>query len=397
MAGENNNNNKNFFINAYQKNRKQNSQPKVAEVKAPSFKKLVVDKSEVKQRVKPKVKSPAAPSFSPTISKRRLSALFLTLSGVEKASGVIKAFTEDELFKIMDEILNIELISPYELEVVEKNFGSLGIAKEELERCRGGKEFARALLGEAFGLSKGSELFIELVNRAGDKKLAFIDELSSEQIGELLSEEPDYIKSMILSMIKPEKAAKVISKLPPAQAIPVIKQMSGKLEINSDAFLVVIDKLKERANGMLKRDSLKISGKSRLLEIIKSSSPDNSKALIETIELNDPHLAGELRESIFSFNDIVNIPRKEFEKILSMFKEKEIAFLLKGANEAIRTIFFTCVTKKRKNIIEEEIKYLGKVKKSDVDRRRKEFILQLLELEEKGEIILRPDNEIYVE
>jgi flagellar motor switch protein FliG len=60
------------------------------------------------------------------------------------------------------------------------------------------------------------------------------------------------------------------------------------------------------------------------------------------------------------------------------------------------TCVSTCVSKRRKEIIAEEINILGMVKKSEVEEKRKEFLKYLRALEDRGEISLKPDKDIYV-
>ena len=82
---------------------------------------------------------------------------------------------------------------------------------------------------------------------------------------------------------------------------------------------------------------------------------------------------------------------------MSELDDQEIAYILKGASEELKEKFFASLTKNRRNIVKEEMNFLGKVKKKDVNEKRKMFVDYLRELEANEDIILNPDNEIYVE
>lgn len=391
--------NSNFFLSAYKKNldksKKKSPPPSTAgpgQKNNDGTKKYVFKKLERDQVQNIKTDNKPKPQL---LSKRKLSALFLILAGIEKAAGIVSSFQKEELYKVIYEIIKIDSITPMEFLEVEKNFGKLSIT--DLTTHKGGKEYARKLLQAVFGLAEGSEIFIDIIANSDKEALSFIEALSLPQVNKILAEESDMVTAIILSMIAPEKAAKIITSFAAEKRSAVIKQMSARLEINSDALSIIIGKLKEKAKQIIGENTIEISGKDRLLNILKKSDSEDSKELIDKIAEDDQDLADELRENIFTFEDVVHIPRKDFENALTGCEDKNIAFVLKGASEAIKTIFFTCMSKKRREIIEKEIEFLGKVLKSDVAKERRRFIKYLTGLEEKGEIRLYPDKEIYVE
>ncbi|MCG8569949.1 MAG: hypothetical protein MJB14_07390 [Spirochaetes bacterium] len=415
---------KNFFLNTYKKNKLDNqknshsthtnhSQPKndqpTNEISQKTIKKYQFEKisnpvannnfSKVNQ-LKSLQKTLNKENNPAKLTRRKLSAIYLVLNGIEKASSIVTNFTEEELFKIINEILSIEMVTQFEVEEVEKSFGKIpemDYSPENLAKYRGGKEYVRDLLIEAFGTNQGSELFIKAININNSDSIQIIESLPAEQIIELLKEEGNMIIAAILTMLSSQKAAEVISQLKPPRSIDIVKHMSSKIDINSDALSLIIEKLRKNANELIKKNKLKIAGKNKLLDILKQSDIDQANNILTEIEKSDPGLAFELRDKIFTFNDIVHIPRKEFEKVLKEYPDKDIAFILKGATDALKMIFFSCISKKRRRIIEDEIIYLGKVKKSEVDIRRRDFVKYILEMESNGELILNPDKEIYVE
>ncbi|OHD07171.1 MAG: hypothetical protein A2086_02515 [Spirochaetes bacterium GWD1_27_9] len=387
----------NFFLKTYKKNQNQEEnkkedkkQPFIIEEEKPKIvKKVVFEKLEQKLEKEEKEKK-----VLPPIPKKRLAALFLVLCGIEKSKEIIKNFNEEELIKTVSEILAIESISKEEIEQVEKNFGKISNIDG---KAKGGKEFARNLLQKSFGISKGSEFFIKTIEEEKDKEFKFLQELSEEQLKDILKDESDLVAALIMGMLPPQKAAKIMSLLPKEMTVKVIKKMSGKFEINTEVMNIIIKKLKEKAKNIKTDENIiKIAGKNKLLEILKHSDPKSAELLLDELAHEDEELANEIKENIFTFNDVALLKKKDLEKALKNYNDKDLAFILKGAKEEIKTIFFTCITKRRKELIEEEIKVMGEVRKKDVDDKRRAFIDFLKEMEAKGEISLSPDTEIYV-
>jgi flagellar motor switch protein FliG len=368
----------NFFINKYKKNNSNN--PKKENEKSSETNNYVFEKIEKKSKK--------------IIPRKRLAAMFLILVGPDKAKDIIKTFNEEELIKITNEMINIDSISDDDILEVESAFGNITKNNNIL---KGGKEFTRNLLQNAFGIEKGSSYFIKCIEETNEKELSFIDSLHPEEIKNILEDESDIVITVILGMIDPKKAAKVLSLLPKEVTIQVIKKMSGKLEIPKDVYEVIINKMKEKISFLKDDETIKISGKSKLVEILKYSDNTQSEKIIQDIEEVNPELANEIKENIFTFNDIALLTRKDLEKALKIFPDKDIAFILKGAKDEMKAVFFTCMTKRRKEIIIDEMEVLGSVKKKDVDEKRRSFIHYLKELEDNSKISLKPDKDIYIE
>lgn len=330
------------------------------------------------------------------ISKKRLAALLLILSGIKKSTKILKNFSKEEVIKAISEILKIEKITEQELFEVEKNFGNLKIS--DLSQYKGGKEFAIQLLQQTFGMNEGSLLFLECIEKNNDKALSFLESLPTEKIYEFISNESTTIIALILSLLDPKISSKILTFFPKDKLSEIVKKLSCKIEVNSDAFDIIISKLKDKFEEYKKDNSntLNISGKKKLIEILKFSDPEKAKNIIQEIKKEDQELANELEENIFTFDDILLLKKEDLEKALKNYKDKEIALILKGASDEIKKTFLNCISKRRKDMIEKEIEYLDKVTKAEVMEKRKKFIEHLKDMEKRNEIVLTPDKEIYI-
>lgn len=328
-------------------------------------------------------------------TKTELSAFFLILLGSNKASKVIQSFDDSELEKICLSVLSVDSMNIEMKNQVEKAFGRVDV--DDLSSREGGKDFLRALLNNAYGIQKGSNLFVKYIELYQQNNLQFLQSLSAQDLKELLDSESQFIVPAVLSQLTPTQAAELIKLYPKERSAALIKALSSENKIENKILDKALHGLREKYKELQKNKPYKMSGKEKLLQILKKSDFDTQESILSEIESNDRDLADELRSSIFTFKDLINVPKKEMEKILNNFDNKEVAFLLKGADDNIKTIFFTCVATRRKKQILQEMEYLGPVKKKDVQEMRRNFIREILELEKEGTVILRPDNEIYVE
>lgn len=327
-------------------------------------------------------------------TKIQLSAIFLIAVGLDKACEIMKNFERAEIEKITKQMLQITSISPEDIKAVEEQFGALPV--DYLNSFGSAKEFVRKLLQKLWGLEEGSGHFVKLAEDVAKEGIQYLERLEPNQAIKLLATENDLVFASLLSLFSAATAAGIIKLLPRDRASSIIKTMSEKKSIQSDMLKMISAKLNQKAKVMFEDEQYRIEGTNRLVDIIKKTDSQTAECIIQKIEEQDVELAETLKESIFTFNDVVLMPKKSLEKVLLNYPNKDIAFLLKGALEHVKTIFLTCVTKRRQVLISEEMKHLGKVRKSDVDEKRREFVEYVRELEEQGHIILKEDDEIYV-
>lgn len=387
-----NNNSNNYFLKKY-KNFNQNDKPdkEKAGLSSQSNKnkvdKIAFEKLEITDQKNNFILPP----------KKRLAAFYFIVIGIENASVFLKHFTEQEIFKIINELLSIENITEDDILQLKKNFGKIDF--EKLKEYKNFKDFTRLLLQKSFGVEKGSRIYIKCLEEKEkeERSFSFLNQIQPRIIAGILLKESDTVSSIIMSLMDSKHVAKVIKLLPKNRTVDILKNISKKIEVKPEVLDAIIKKVKQKVDNISVEGRVDNKGKEKLIEILRLSDYDKALKIIKDLEKTNPELANELKESIFTFDDILHIPKKSLDYVLAELSDQDIAYILKGASSELMEKFFRSLTKKRRNIIIGEMNFLGKVKKKDVDERRKGFITYLKELEGNEEIILNPDNEIYVE
>jgi flagellar motor switch protein FliG len=371
----------NYYLNNYKKNKKSSEKSQKANSKK-SFQK----------------KPDKTVNIIPIEDKRKIIGVYLFSLGIDNAVKVLQKIKKDEALNIVDSMSKTKKILQNDLKAAEIKFGKIDI---NLLKNIKVKEFTDSLLKKinTVYFIKSVDESAEAAKKTGEaeKPFSFLNNLSSGEINGIIGKESDIIISVILGLLEPKKSAEIIKILPHEKIVNILKIMSNKSKINPEALEKIIEQVKSKASNLIDKDKFNFDGKNKLIEILKNFPYEKSNEIINNIEIDSPDLAIELKDKIFTFEDIKTIPKKSLSAALKNFKDKNIAFLLKGLPEDIKACLLASVTKKRKMIILEEMDYLGKVKKNEVDEKRKEFIEYLKELEGKGIIILNPEKEIYIE
>ena len=379
--------------------------PQPKEVKKAAFEKISKsdyipinkpDDTVVKSENRPFIKEAVPETPIDKKSRLRLSAVFLVLLGVDKASKVAMQFQPDEQHKIFKELQRLGNISTEDIKDTEDAFG-LKAPQNGWGELPTGREFLRTLLQLMFGLSDGSVKFMKLEEEAGVEEYEYLNRLSPTQLKDLLRNESDLVISTVLTLLAPIRSAEILKILPPERSAAIIQMINGKSKINNDISKMIIGKLNAKAKDICNNSAnIPILGKQRLIDILRSCDQENVQQIIQAVASEDKELAKEIEEKIFTFTDILRLPKKELEKGLKDYPNNEIAFFLKGTSDAVKNVFLSCVSQRRAGVIRHEIEFLGAVKKSEVLEKRRDFINYLKQLEDEGKIVLC-DDEIYVE
>jgi len=354
--------------------------------------------------VKPKIFDNSA-SFLKTVKKKetheskyRRVAKFLILIGSEQASEILAELDPDQVDNISKEITLIKTIKPEEREEIFAEFHSIFSRPYNFSgSSRGGIEAARRLLYAAKGPEKGEEILNKAVPKSKENLFGFLEEFSAEQIVTLLKTESPQTTALILSRLPAKISAQSLVKLPPENKPEILKRMARQREISPEVLEQITSALKEKARHFAgSSDDIKINGMETLAAILKQGDYAFGDRIINELKSENPDIGNDLKEKLYTLDDVINSTDKPVQEKLSTMTEQEIAILLKGRELEFREKILSCVSAGRRKLIREEFEILGAVPKRDCDAAAGDFLSWFRKARENGEIILDSDEDVFV-
>ncbi|MBQ0050846.1 MAG: flagellar motor switch protein FliG [Treponema sp.] len=323
----------------------------------------------------------------------RRVAKFLLLIGVDEAAKIMPHLTEEQTEKIIPEIASIRTIDSDEAAVILDEFKSL-VAKA---RESGGVDTAKNILNKAFGKDKADALMEKVSSQSIGKPFEYLQEADSDRVGILLKDESNPVRALVLSFLKPKVAAAVIQNLGEDDKKDVILRLAKLKEINPDIVKRVDQAMQAKMNSLAASKSDKIDGKSTLAQILKRMSPEAEQEILDNLSDQDPDLGSELREKLFTIEDILNADDRFIQDFLRDVDEEEIAYLLAGKDYEFRTKILSNVSENKRNSIIETEDFLRPMRKSDCEKATSKFFSFMRRAYEDGKLIINGrDDEIYV-
>lgn len=321
----------------------------------------------------------------------RRVAKFLLIIGSDEAAKILPHLSQEQINKITLEIATIRGLSEDEARSILAEFESL----VEKSRESGGVDTAFNILEKAFGPEKAQEIIEKKGLYAQTKPFEYLQEAHIEKIKQVLDDESDATRVLVLSQLPPKNAAAYINTLSKEEKISVVKRLAnlGKIETRVLSHLDQAMREKMQKISIDKADS--IDGKAALIEILKKMP--SSGSLLSSIDLTDPVLGKEIKEKLFSMEDILKADDKFLQKKLQTMDDTSLAFLIAGKTQVFREKILNNISKGRKSLVLEEESLHKPMKKRDVDEVSFAFFTLLRSAWENGELILHNEDEIYVE
>jgi len=324
----------------------------------------------------------------PGISK---AAKFLLLLGTEQASKVLAHLGPEEIEAVSLEILKVKSIDAPEANDILAEFGWL--VKTKGWSVAGGPETAEKMLTTAFGPEKARAL-MRKASPESSRPFRFLKDYDAKQLSMILKGESPQVLSVILPYLEPKKASGLIERMPEEERVDLVKRVAKLDKINPEILRQVEEGLRERIRKVGTLSHEEIDGKAALAGILKHVDPRMEERVLDALTEENPELSKNVRDRLFTLEDVLRVPAKAMQKALRDFQDRDIALVLKGRDEVFKAKILGCVSANRRSMILEEYSILGPVRREDAAEAGREFLGYLKRAWEDGDIALEGDDEM---
>jgi len=323
----------------------------------------------------------------------RKAAKLLLLLGSKDASRIMSHLSEEELMRITNEIAHIKKVDPEESVRLLEEFGEIHM---EHRLGKGGPEVAERMLVQAFGEDRAREVLEKTLPAARHKPFDFLEDVESEQLIQLLKNEPPSVLSTVLPFLDPAMAGSVLAALDSTVQKQTVKRIAGLSGIPPEVLSKIEDALRARLRTQGRIVTEEIDGPSVLAGILREMDYSSGETLLTGLDESDPGLSESVRKQVLTIDVVFLLSDQDLQTVLRDFDDGEIAVICKGKTDDIKERVLSCVSARRRMIIAEEIVHLGSMRKTDVDKATGEFIRYIRDLERQNRIVIRKENDYFI-
>lgn len=314
------------------------------------------------------------------------SAILLIALGPEKSATIFKHLKEEEIEELTLEIANTRSISPQLKEEVVDEFYQVCLAQQYI--AEGGIGYAKELLEKALGNEKALDVIGKLTASLQVKPFEFVRKTEASQLLNFIQDEHPQTIALILSYLSPGQASSIISALPQDRQADVAKRVAMMDRTSPDVIKEVEKILESKLASLVNQDYTIIGGVDQVVEILNAVDRGTEKHIMETLEIEEPELADEIRKKMFVFEDILLLDDRAIQRVLRDVDNNDLALALKGANEQVQNAIFNNLSKRLATMIKEDMEFMGPVRMKDVEEAQQKIVNIIRKLEDSAEIVI---------
>ncbi len=320
------------------------------------------------------------------ISGVQKAAVLLISLGPEKSASIFKHLKEDEIEQLTLEIANTRSISPATKDQVLDEFYEICLAQQYI--AEGGIAYAKELLEKALGEDKAKDVIGKLTASLQVRPFEFVRKADASQMLNFIQDEHPQTIALILSYLSSGQASAIISALAPDKQADVAKRIAQMDRTSPDVIKEVERVLERKLSSLVNQDYTIVGGVDSIVSILNTVDRGTEKHIMETLEIEEPELADEIRRKMFVFEDILTLDDRSIQRVLREVDNNELAVALKASNEEVQNVIFNNLSKRLAAMIKEDMEFMGPVRLKDVEEAQQKIVNIIRKLEDSAEIII---------
>lgn len=319
----------------------------------------------------------------------RKAAILLISLGDAASADILKCMDEDEVQLLTREVARVPSFTAEQCEAILDEFHEMAMARDYV--LKGGVEYARKILINAFGPEHAKLLLDRLMKSLGSEHASFdvLQKADPQQLAKFIHSEHPQTIALILSHLNPSQAAGLLFSLPPEIRADVALRMAHLDQISPEIISKIAGIIgqKLKALGELSRESY--GGVRAVAEMFNRLDSNTSKEILETIEQEDPALVETVRHLMFVFEDLLLLDQNAIKEVLSKVDRKILTVALKGTSDQLKNHFLQCMSQRGSEMLREDMEALGPIKIKEVEAGQQQIIAIVRQLENDGVISLK--------
>ena len=321
---------------------------------------------------------------------------YRSLNGLQKAALLVMSVGEDtaaKLFQLMhdDEIREISQtmanLGTVNATVIERLFVEFADQISSTGTMTGTYESTERLLMKVLDRSKVDSIMEEIRGPAGRTMWDKLGNVHESVLANFLKNEYPQTVAVVLSKVKPDHGARVLSMLPEAFAMEVIMRMLRMESVQKDILDDVERVLRNEFMSNLARTSRR-DAHEMIAEIFNNLDRASESRFLTALEERNRDSAEKVRSLMFTFEDLGKLDPGGVQTLLRNVEKDKLPLCLKGASEALRDLFLSNMSERASKMLKEDMAAMGPVRLRDVEEAQLAMVTIAKDLAGKGEIML---------
>ena len=310
------------------------------------------------------------------------AVLFLLSLDEASARPIVEELGEEEIRKLRAVASTMREVPKDAISLTFKEF--LERSGSAVAVPRGGLPYLRKLSAGALGEDRTRAVFEDGVT----SPLTRLERARPEDVATLLDAEPPQIAAAILSVLDPTRASSVLFAMSEDRQSAVIKNVGRMTQVPAtvleDVAAALVASLPQSDASTL----VSVDGVAKAAELLNSTGKAGQELILGFLDTEDPELANDVRQAMFTFDDLVRVPGRQMRVLLREVASERLVLALKGATDKVIEAILSGLSARAAALVRDDLEAMANAKKSEVLAARREVVATALKLEADGLIDL---------
>jgi len=327
-------------------------------------------------------------TYATMTGPQKAAALMLAL-GDEQATTLFARMHEDEIRDLSSAMASLGSVPAAVIEALCQDFADqLGRAGSLV----GSYESTERLLMKTLPRDRVALIMEEIRGPAGRTMWDKLGNVNEGVLANYLKNEYPQTVAVVLTKVRADHAARVLSLLPEGFAMEVVMRMLRMETVQKEALEGVEKTLKAEFMSNLARAQRR-DAHEMMAEIFNNLDRQAEGRILAALEERNRDAAEKIRSLMFTFEDLQRVDGAGLQTLLRSVEKDKLALALKGASETLREMFLKNLTERAAKLLRDDIAGLGPVRLRDVDEAQATIVVLAKDMAAQGQIQLADGRE----
>jgi flagellar motor switch protein FliG len=320
------------------------------------------------------------------LTGRQKAAVFLITIGSSRAAEVLKFLSEREI-----EALSAEMASLWRVKAETADSVVQELAEgfdSQSEFAIGGPEFAREVLEHLLGASRAEEILGQITAQAELRPFDFLRRTPPEQIATFLADEAPQTIALVVASLHTTLGAKVLAGLAPEVQANVAMRIATMEDTNPGVVEDVERGLRLKLSNVLTQEFSQAGGVDSLAELLNRAGRSTERTVLEAIAETDGELADEIRQKLFTFDDIIVLNDRDIQLLLREVDQKDLGLALRGVSDEVKDTIFRNMSTRGSEMLQEDLDTGKPQRRAVVEEAQSRIVGAIRRLEDAGVVTI---------
>ena len=312
------------------------------------------------------------------------AAVVLMSLGKELASEVMKYLSESEVKKLSRAFMSVHEVERELQRQIAAEFRTMLRASETV--VVDGREFAKDVIGTAFGTDTGDALLEYITGSRKEPLSSLIGDIPQNIVDNFIQSEHPQTIAFLMTKMSAEMAADLLSKMSEEMQTDVLIRISQLDHVKGEVIDEVREVLRTQLRGVSMGEDEELGGPKSTADILNFVDRNNEERILTEIEEIYPELAEEIRNLMFTFEDLIKIDDRSVQTILKEVPRDQLVLALKTASAELKDLLFRNISQRAAEMLQDDLDSLGPTPLKDVEKAQQSVVDIVRRLEAEGKI-----------